>query len=87
MEIKENHRKSEEIKKEDAKNSIDKPIELKSDSIENEVNSSSDVLPKAESKTPSPKAVEKKSPSNPKSTKEKDDDSNTFTSGDQISLL
>ena len=79
--------KSEEIKKEDPKISIDKPIELKSDSIENEVNSSSDVLPKTESKTPSPKAVEKKSPSNPKSTKEKDDDSNTFTSGDQISLL
>lgn len=79
--------KSEEIKKEDAKTSLDKPIEIKSDSIENEVKSSSDVLPKAESKSPSPKAVEKKSPSNPKSTKEKDDDSNTFTSGDQISLL
>ncbi|CAI8229421.1 MAG: Uncharacterised protein [Bacteroidia bacterium] len=79
--------KSEEIKKEDAKTSLDKPIEIKSDTIENEVISSSDVLPKAESKSPSPKAVEKKSPSNPKSTKEKDDDSNTFTSGDQISLL
>lgn len=79
--------KSEEIKKEDAKTSLDKPIEIKSDTIENEVKSSSNVLPKAESKSPSPKAVEKKSPSNPKSTKEKDDDSNTFTSGDQISLL
>ena len=79
--------KSEEIKKEDAKTSLDKPIEIKYDTIENEVKSSSNVLPKAESKSPSAKAVQKKSPSNPKSTKEKDDDSNTFTSGDQISLL